>query len=210
MSASWWSSLALFVIATLGIVLASRREKRRSLSDDHARCGHCGYPIRGLPTSICPECGADRNVVGVRRPSGWNRQTPAGRGVISAAIWTVWLGWGGWLLDGPYQRYLQTSTWHGYNCTTITYGDAAWGIGIVRVWHLSGRGDQALCGPAPGVPPRVWCAWVIAPGTADATRQMLECVEHDDAPETAGLPWFMVQSARGMVTFRDQETGEPT
>ena len=31
-------------------------------------CGRCGYPVRGLHTPICPECGANRNVVGVVRP----------------------------------------------------------------------------------------------------------------------------------------------
>lgn len=31
------------------------------------KCSRCGYPTRGLPTSICPECGADTRVVGTKR-----------------------------------------------------------------------------------------------------------------------------------------------
>lgn len=31
-------------------------------------CGRCGYPVRGLSTSICPECGSDRGVVGIVEP----------------------------------------------------------------------------------------------------------------------------------------------
>lgn len=29
-------------------------------------CGQCGYDVRGLPSAICPECGADLAVVGLR------------------------------------------------------------------------------------------------------------------------------------------------
>lgn len=32
-------------------------------------CGHCRYDIRGLPTSICPECGSDLTVVGILQPA---------------------------------------------------------------------------------------------------------------------------------------------
>jgi hypothetical protein len=31
-------------------------------------CGRCGYPVRGLTGTTCPECGADQRVVGVVRP----------------------------------------------------------------------------------------------------------------------------------------------
>ena len=30
-------------------------------------CGRCGYDVRGLPSRVCPECGGDLSVVGVRR-----------------------------------------------------------------------------------------------------------------------------------------------
>jgi hypothetical protein len=31
-------------------------------------CGKCGYCVRGLESSICPECGSDLRVVGILRP----------------------------------------------------------------------------------------------------------------------------------------------
>lgn len=34
-------------------------------------CAACGYPVRGLPTFTCPECGGDLREVGIRTPLGW-------------------------------------------------------------------------------------------------------------------------------------------
>ncbi|MCG8507982.1 MAG: hypothetical protein MI741_02030 [Rhodospirillales bacterium] len=31
-------------------------------------CGRCNYPVRGLETFNCPECGEDLRVVGINRP----------------------------------------------------------------------------------------------------------------------------------------------
>src|SRR5687768_14177467 len=44
--------------------------------DSPIYCGSCGYDVRGLSTSICPECGRDLYEVGVRIPSrrGWLRR----------------------------------------------------------------------------------------------------------------------------------------
>jgi hypothetical protein len=48
-------------------------------------CGRCGYSLRGLPTPVCPECGADSLVVGTRRQVGKSR-----RGYwIAAAAWVL-------------------------------------------------------------------------------------------------------------------------
>ena len=30
-------------------------------------CGRCGYSLRGLPGTVCPECGSDTRIVGRRR-----------------------------------------------------------------------------------------------------------------------------------------------
>src|SRR5262245_53888215 len=32
-------------------------------TDEGPFCGQCGYPVTGLPTSTCPECGCDRREV---------------------------------------------------------------------------------------------------------------------------------------------------
>lgn len=34
-------------------------------SSREPRCGMCGYPVRGLPTFRCPECGNDLRMVGI-------------------------------------------------------------------------------------------------------------------------------------------------
>jgi hypothetical protein len=56
---------------------------------DDPRCGRCGYRVAGLPTSICPECGADVNIVGVvpggRWLLGWRRRT------VRIGVWTATL-----------------------------------------------------------------------------------------------------------------------
>lgn len=39
-------------------------------------CGNCQYPVRGMPTFVCPECGADVRDVGIvlLRASDGNRK----------------------------------------------------------------------------------------------------------------------------------------
>jgi len=50
-------------------------------------CGSCGYPVRGLPSSICPECGRDVNEVGIIEPD-----VPRRPGVIlPVLVWTCML-----------------------------------------------------------------------------------------------------------------------
>lgn len=62
-----------------------RRGTRRGITEPG--CGRCGYPVHGLESNICPECGADRAVVGVVEPRG---PTPR---------WVVTLGWvGAWMV----------------------------------------------------------------------------------------------------------------
>jgi hypothetical protein len=50
-------------------------------------CGKCGYDVRGLPGNVCPECGSDLNVVGIRRPGD---REPLAAGWRLAA-WTVFV-----------------------------------------------------------------------------------------------------------------------
>jgi hypothetical protein len=48
-------------------------------------CGYCRYDVTGLPTEICPECGANLHVVGVLRPGS---ARPMGR-VMKVSLWTL-------------------------------------------------------------------------------------------------------------------------
>lgn len=55
-----------------------------------ARCLSCGYLIRGLPTTVCPECGrtfdpSDAATYDVR-PLGWRRRRWIKRGIVVAFI----------------------------------------------------------------------------------------------------------------------------
>ncbi|GEM_PF-4311722 len=54
-----------------------------------AGCGNCGYSIYGLPTDVCPECGAELTTVGIRRP-GLPRPLSGGQRI---AVWGI--GWSG-------------------------------------------------------------------------------------------------------------------
>lgn len=73
---------------------------------DGPTCGRCGYDVRGLPSSICPECGSDLKVVGIVGPG----TVRAGVG-LRALYWTllmamispgvVWLG----MRHGPAYRH---------------------------------------------------------------------------------------------------------
>lgn len=38
---------------------------------DPLHCATCGYDVRGLPTSTCPECGSDLNEVGTKQTNAF-------------------------------------------------------------------------------------------------------------------------------------------
>lgn len=56
-------ALALLVSGVSSLMASFLLFKRRPWRS-YPACGACGYPVRGLTTTICPECGADRNIVG--------------------------------------------------------------------------------------------------------------------------------------------------
>jgi hypothetical protein len=76
-------AVALFA-CLVGIV--RRINGRRGSDFIHGVCGHCGYSLRGLPSTICPECGSDTKVVN-RRPV---RGGGAGRW-IACGVWIALL-----------------------------------------------------------------------------------------------------------------------
>lgn len=66
---SWWPGAIWLLSALSGIVLIvllklQRQPDRASIPG----CGKCGYPVKGLAAWICPECGADIQVVGTQQP----------------------------------------------------------------------------------------------------------------------------------------------
>lgn len=66
---------------TVAAVLFIRRRRRVTAPC----CRACGYDVRGLPSSICPECGSDLESVGILRPGQSRPMTPAQR----CLLWTV-------------------------------------------------------------------------------------------------------------------------
>jgi hypothetical protein len=71
------------VAAVIAALLVSRRRRSRAVTQPI--CGKCGYPVQGLPTFTCPECGSDLRQVGIvtswqARPVG-----PLARGLL----WTL-------------------------------------------------------------------------------------------------------------------------
>jgi hypothetical protein len=54
------------------------------------RCGRCGYIVRGLARSICPECGSDLREVGVRRGDPWVNFLRRHRFALRVAACVAW------------------------------------------------------------------------------------------------------------------------
>ena len=63
------------------------------------RCGKCGYNVRGLPSSTCPECGSDLDVVG-RVPVDGQRGKTIRRAILFAVLLAI--GTGGLLFLAHY------------------------------------------------------------------------------------------------------------
>jgi hypothetical protein len=70
-------------------------------------CGGCGYILRGLPTSICPECGADTRVVGSRRSLGMKSSVA----IAACLAWLVVLYFMNDLFEAEVRAYLMRLIW---------------------------------------------------------------------------------------------------
>lgn len=91
--------VGLLIILTLVGLLLGRRARVRSVQTPS--CGRCFYPVRGLSTFSCPECGSDLREVGIltpamRRPLGpwlailfWSLALPIPAMVISGLLSSV-------------------------------------------------------------------------------------------------------------------------
>ena len=120
----YWIGLIVFAVATAAILLARWWLVRGAKPGEEA-CGHCGYLVYGLPSSICPECGHDINIVGTRRPSRWLGLRPITRLMICLFIWTGWCGAASALVWRPFWMYVQPHS--------MTYMD-----GYATQWVLDG------------------------------------------------------------------------
>ncbi|HOW70852.1 MAG TPA: hypothetical protein PKY77_09650 [Phycisphaerae bacterium] len=72
--------LAIVVIVVLAIL-----RLRRGQTVSVPVCGNCSYPVRGLPTFTCPECGSDLREVGIVTPTTRRPLPP----LVLAIIWTL-------------------------------------------------------------------------------------------------------------------------
>lgn len=79
-----------------------RKSRIREMGE---QCAVCGYLVRGLPSSICPECGSDLLKVGYRRPGFWSRLRPGRRRTVVTLGWFVWAALG-LMLWNVYQERL--------------------------------------------------------------------------------------------------------
>jgi len=75
---------ALVVLALLGF-LVGRRSRVRSVQTPS--CAHCLYPVRGLTTLSCPECGSDLREVGILTPAMRHPVSPW----LAILLWTLGL-----------------------------------------------------------------------------------------------------------------------
>jgi hypothetical protein len=62
--------LGLFLIAAVGFIIARLVTKPAPHASAESTCGNCGYIVRGISGTICPECGRDLLEVGIIPPGG--------------------------------------------------------------------------------------------------------------------------------------------
>jgi hypothetical protein len=110
------------------------------------RCGKCGYGVRGLPTTTCPECGSDLREVGIVTPGVRSTLGPGMR----LALWTIALA----LVAFPLSALLvgMVPVWRDYYMQRVIFVQDKHLNATVRVTADSGgfgRGDAAEVPPPP-------------------------------------------------------------
>jgi hypothetical protein len=133
MSTLWFVGAAALVAYALGVLLFLRHQHRAATADE-ASCGVCGYPRRGLPGPVCPECGSDVNIVGLRRPTWWNRRSPLSRRAMLVTAWTLAIGGAAALSWTPFHAYVQPGWQHFDDMGGLKRAEGAYIISFMRVW----------------------------------------------------------------------------
>jgi len=161
--ALWWFIAFVGYAALAAAVIVFLRAQRLPATDDEeARCGFCGYRTRGLPTSTCPECGRDLNVVGIRRPTSWNRLTPAQRPSRLCAAWTIGIGGLALAAWPPLQELRSGVRWMS-DCVTLREPGGAYHVEVERAWRVRGWGNGYPSTPRAGSALAAWAVSVHGP-----------------------------------------------
>lgn len=70
---AFWSAVVPALLLLFVLIAVPTLFRRREARLTEPSCRGCGYPVVGLPTTICPECGRDLLIVGVRWPGERSR-----------------------------------------------------------------------------------------------------------------------------------------
>ena len=127
--------LGLAAVGALGLLLLWWLRRRGSVE---AVCGRCGYPVAGLPTFTCPECGSDLRTVGidrVRRARAPVADRPTLRLTLWLSVWTCFYG-ACYAMVGA--RSYPTSPW------SMTYRQFEYGLVDAYLWPYEGRSRHAV------------------------------------------------------------------
>jgi hypothetical protein len=131
MSTGWYAGAICYAAYVAAAWLFLRWQRHKSTREE-ALCGECGYPRRGLPGPICPECGSDVNVVGIRRPTWWNCLSPVARGFSLLIGWTVAIAGAAGLSWDAYREFVEPGVSVRYEVIGATSLSGGFELGVRR------------------------------------------------------------------------------
>jgi len=148
-----WTVVAAALCVGLTVFLVVYLRRGASLIGFEPRCAVCGYRVCGLPTAICPECGSDLDVVGLRRPTRWDHLSPARRWWLLAAGWTTVMVWLALLAWSPFRGYAQPGQAVLQDLVEYASESGPYAIKIRRQWTFASTSCRAASTPPPGESP---------------------------------------------------------
>jgi ribosomal protein L34E len=204
----WYIALGVYVAVTVSVIVFLRTQRRRAADDGEARCGSCGYRTRGLPTSICPECGQDLNVVGTRRPTYWNRLSPTQRRNRLLGAWTFWIIGLACVMRLPFEWFQPGTRWLSDNLNLESVS-GPYAIEITRAWRM--RSWMCRDANAPGAD-SVQTGWAVVIHDRGCSRGLT--TDRELRPEFLVAPWsgrpgeglFVLDVRDGRYAYVDSPT----
>jgi hypothetical protein len=163
-SPSWVVGAAALCMSATAVMLYLRRQ-RKAAADSEARCGACGYRVFGLPSSICPECGSDLNVVGLRRPPRWNLLSRSARARILRAVWTVGIVWLAALAWPLFRNHLQPGIKTITDSMSVDSVTGPYALEICRRWEFRASSWLSTFVPPAGESPNCVIVGIDHKGT---------------------------------------------